>query len=38
MIQNAKEEDEGKYECVARETQRGYVQHSKSAHLYIRGE
>ena len=35
MIQNAREDDEGKYECVAR-NQHGVV-HSKAAHLYVKG-
>ncbi|CAJ0945700.1 unnamed protein product, partial [Mesorhabditis belari] len=34
MIQNAREEDQGKYECVAR-NEHG-VMHSKSAHLYVK--
>uniref|UniRef100_A0A183DWK1 Ig-like domain-containing protein n=1 Tax=Gongylonema pulchrum TaxID=637853 RepID=A0A183DWK1_9BILA len=35
MIQQAKEEDQGKYECVARNTLG--VTHSKAAHLYVKG-
>ena len=36
MIQQAKEEDQGRYECVARNAQ-GVV-HSKAAHLYVKGK
>ncbi|WKX96618.1 hypothetical protein Q1695_012785 [Nippostrongylus brasiliensis] len=36
MIQQAREEDQGKYECVARNSL-GVV-HSKSAHLYVKGK
>lgn len=35
MIQQAKEEDQGKYECVARNIHG--VTHSKAAHLYVKG-
>lgn len=35
MIQQAKEEDQGKYECVARNALG--VTHSKAAHLYVKG-
>ncbi|CAD6197356.1 unnamed protein product [Caenorhabditis auriculariae] len=35
MIQHAREEDQGKYECVAR-NDHGVV-HSKAAHLYVKG-
>ncbi|CAJ0587151.1 unnamed protein product, partial [Mesorhabditis spiculigera] len=35
MIQNAREEDQGRYECVAR-NEHG-VMHSKAAHLYVKG-
>lgn len=35
MIQQAREEDQGKYECVARNGH-GVVQ-SKSAQLYVKG-
>ncbi|VDK43322.1 unnamed protein product [Anisakis simplex] len=34
MIQQAREEDQGKYECVARNT--AGVIHSKAAHLYVK--
>ncbi|EFO21427.1 hypothetical protein LOAG_07060 [Loa loa] len=34
MIQQAKEEDQGKYECVARNTHG--VTHSRAAHLYVK--
>ncbi|KAM3718998.1 Tyrosine-protein phosphatase Lar-like [Dirofilaria immitis] len=34
MIQQAKEEDQGKYECVARNAHG--VTHSKAAHLYVK--
>ncbi|PIO73049.1 fibronectin type III domain protein [Teladorsagia circumcincta] len=36
MIQQAREEDQGKYECVARNSL-GVV-HSKAAHLYVKGK
>ena len=36
MIQQAREEDQGKYECVAR-NEHGVV-HSKSAHIYVKGQ
>ncbi|KAK6736050.1 hypothetical protein RB195_018994 [Necator americanus] len=35
MIQQAREEDQGKYECVARNS--FGVVHSKAAHLYVKG-
>ncbi|VDM16015.1 unnamed protein product [Wuchereria bancrofti] len=34
MIQQAKEDDQGKYECVARNIHG--VTHSKAAHLYVK--
>ncbi|CAB3404170.1 unnamed protein product [Caenorhabditis bovis] len=36
MIQHAKEEDQGKYECIARNSHG--VAHSKSANLYVKGQ
>ena len=36
MIQQAREEDQGKYECVAR-NEHGVV-HSKAAHIYVKGQ
>lgn len=36
MIQQAREEDQGRYECVARNTL-GVI-HSKAAHLYVKGQ
>uniref|UniRef100_A0A914R126 Ig-like domain-containing protein n=1 Tax=Panagrolaimus davidi TaxID=227884 RepID=A0A914R126_9BILA len=35
MIQQAREDDQGKYECVAR-NEHGVV-HSKAAHIYVKG-
>lgn len=35
MISNSDESDEGKYECVARNSH-GLV-HSRAAHLYVKG-
>lgn len=35
MIQHANEDDQGKYECVARNSHG--VTHSKAAHLYVKG-
>ena len=35
MIQQAREDDQGKYECVAR-NEHGVI-HSKAAHIYVKG-